>query len=105
MSKKLIDLNDMDNEKKPEEEMNTDTREEVETPQINSESPTEPSSDISSIMNKIATKKQQKPVKTQVSIYLDDEVYKKYIRFGRKYGKGARSSLVNDLLKVALKDY
>lgn len=88
--KKLIDLEDL-----------SGTEEEV----VEVQQEPEVRDDISTILHRITTKKAEKPVKTQISIYLDDDVYKKYQRFGRKVGKGGRSQLVNDLLREALKDY
>lgn len=82
-------------------DMNSDDQEEHEEVTANKE----PLEDISSILNRIVTKKQIKNEKTQVSIYLDEDVYKRYLRFGKRAGKGARSELVNELLRKALEDY
>ena len=62
-------------------------------------------SDISSILDEVTAKSSVKFNKTQVSIYLDDDVYKKYQRFGKKFGKGSRSNLINELLRKALEEY
>lgn len=61
--------------------------------------------DINSILNSVTKKAQIKNEKIQVSIYLDEDVHKKYQKFGRKFSKGARSELVNELLRKALEDY
>lgn len=61
--------------------------------------------DIGSILGEITAKKSTKFNKVQVSIYLDEDVHKKYQRFGKKFSKGARSELVNELLRKALEEY
>lgn len=40
--------------------------------------------------------------RTQVSVYLDQDVQKAYNDFGARYGKGGKSDLVNQLLRNAL---
>lgn len=60
---------------------------------------------IDSIVSEIVNESSIKNDKTQVSTYLDDDVHRKYIRFGKKNGKGSRASLINKLLREALKDY
>jgi hypothetical protein len=45
-----------------------------------------------------------KPIqKEQVSIYLDPEVKKAFDKYGKTHGKGARSMLVNNFIKNAMK--
>ena len=61
--------------------------------------------DITSILQSVTKKAQTKNEKIQVSIYLDEDVHKKYQKFGRKFSKGARSELVNELLRKALEEY
>lgn len=61
--------------------------------------------DITSILKSVTKKAQTKNEKIQVSIYLDEDVHKKYQKFGRKFSKGARSELVNELLRKALEEY
>lgn len=59
---------------------------------------------IDSIVDSIVHAPKEKP-KAQVSIYLDDDVKKAFDRFSKQNGKGARSNLVNNFLKKALKGY
>ena len=47
--------------------------------------------------------KPKPPEKTQVSLYIEPKVAKEFDKFGKKHGKGAKSELVNRLLKKALK--
>lgn len=54
---------------------------------------------IDEIENRLPVKK------TQVSIYLDLDVAEAFARFGKVNGKGAKSELVNNFLKEALKDF
>lgn len=93
MNKRLIDMNDSNEAEDAKDVAGVHTEHEKEH------------EDISSIVSSIASKSSQKPVKQQVSIYLEDDIYKKYMKFGRKVGKGGRSELVNALLREALKDY
>jgi hypothetical protein len=45
-----------------------------------------------------------KPIqKEQVSIYLEPDVKKAFDRYGKVHGKGARSMLVNNFIKNAMK--
>lgn len=54
---------------------------------------------------KVAAINKSKKEKIQVSIYLDQDVWEKYQNYGKVAGKGARSTLVNELLRKALEEY
>lgn len=88
-----------------EEELNSGTS----TEQIESSQKETMEDDLtkpfSSVASEILSKSQIKNNKIQVSIYLDEDVHKKYMRYGRKVTKGGRSELVNDLLRKALNEY
>ena len=53
----------------------------------------------------VASINKSKKEKIQISIYLDDDVWEKYQHYGKVAGKGARSALVNELLRRALNEY
>lgn len=56
---------------------------------------------VDDIFNAIINKPKEKP-KKQISVYLDEDVAKEFEKFGKKYGKGAKSELVNTFLKSKL---
>ena len=61
--------------------------------------------EISEVVSKVAQINKNKTDKIQVSVYLDEDVHIKYKRVGKVAGKGARSELINELLRKALVDY
>lgn len=58
---------------------------------------------VSAIVNKISLKPKAEP-KVQLTVYIDEEVSRKFATFGDMYGKGSKSELINDFLAEALKD-
>lgn len=48
-------------------------------------------------------KKKPKENKRQICIYVDEDTAKKLDKFAKEYGKGAKSELINNLLKSVLK--
>lgn len=56
---------------------------------------------VQDILNTIKNKPKPVP-KTQISIYLDKEVAIAFDKFAKRYGKGAKSDLINDFLKKTL---
>ncbi len=73
------------------------------TEEVKEQTPEEENS-IDSIVDTIVHAPKEKP-KEQVSIYLDEDVYKAFKKFGSRYGKGSKSTLVNNFLKKALSEY
>lgn len=62
------------------------------------------SKSISDIL--IGITRKSKPVpKKQISVYIDDDIATKFEQFGKKYGKGAKSELINNFLIETLKDF
>lgn len=59
---------------------------------------------VSQILENI-TSRTSKPRKIQRSIYLSEDISKKFDRYGKKFGKGAKSDLIADFLREALKDF
>lgn len=59
---------------------------------------------VDSIVSQV-TQKPRKINKKQVSIYLDEDIAEQFDKFGKKYGKGAKSDLVNTFLRSALPKY
>ncbi|HDW3056393.1 hypothetical protein [Bacillus cereus] len=59
---------------------------------------------VSQILENI-TSRTSKPRKIQRSIYLSEDISKKFDRYGKKFGKGAKSDLIEDFLREALKDF
>lgn len=59
---------------------------------------------VSKLLEKIASKN-NKQKKIQRSIYLSEDISKKFDRYGKKMGKGAKSDLIEDFLREALKDF
>ncbi|MED2777514.1 hypothetical protein P4278_26195 [Bacillus thuringiensis] len=59
---------------------------------------------VSQILEKI-TSRTSKPKKIQRSIYLSEDISKRFDRYGKKFGKGAKSDLIEDFLREALKDF
>lgn len=49
------------------------------------------------------TKKPKQIKKRQISTYIDEDVARKLDKFGKEHGKGAKSELINNFLKNALK--
>lgn len=49
------------------------------------------------------TNKPKQIKKRQISTYIDEDVAKKLDKFGKEHGKGAKSELINNFLKNALK--
>lgn len=56
---------------------------------------------IESIINTVVKKPKENP-KRQISVYLDEDVAKAFEQFGKKHGKGKKSELVNNFLRIAL---
>lgn len=59
---------------------------------------------VDSIVSQV-TQKPRKINKKQVSIYLDEDIAEQFDKFGKKYGKGAKSDLINTFLRSALPKY
>ncbi|PGS83948.1 hypothetical protein COC69_01135 [Bacillus cereus] len=59
---------------------------------------------VSQLLEKI-TSKNNKIKKIQRSIYLNEDISKKFDRYGKKFGKGAKSDLIENFLREALKDF
>lgn len=55
------------------------------------------------IDNKFKQQKKEKPKKKQQVIYLDEAVAKSFDKWAKKHGKGAKSELIETLLKNFLK--
>lgn len=68
----------------PEEVVEEVQKEEVET--------------LDSILGTVTEKPKPIP-KEQISVYLDKDVKQAFEKFGKRYGKGAKSELVNNFLK------
>lgn len=87
------------------DDVDVNVKSEVGTDENTQVTTTDEPKDITSILKSVTKKAQTKNEKIQVSIYLDEDVHKKYQKFGRKFSKGARSELVNELLRKALEEY
>ncbi|WP_223700054.1 hypothetical protein [Sutcliffiella deserti] len=61
-----------------------------------------PVTSIEDIVNEVTNRPRPK-IKRQISAYLDEEVAKAFNMYGNKNGKGAKTILINTLLKKALK--
>jgi uncharacterized protein (DUF4415 family) len=96
-------FNDVGTPPKKEEEVNQEEmNQEVEETEEQAE--TEEEMTIDKIVETVTNAPKAKP-KEQVSIYLDADVKKAFDRFAKQNGHGSRSTLVNNFLKKALKDY
>lgn len=79
----------------------TDTDDKVDsndTSKVNNEEVTD---SIEGIITKV-TNKPKPAKKPQVALYLDDDVARAFNHYASKEGKGAKSELVNELLRSAL---
>lgn len=56
---------------------------------------------LDGIISKV-TNKPKVESKPQLAVYISDDVSKGFNRYARKHGKGAKSELVDELLRVAL---
>lgn len=82
------------------------SREEIEVPLTPTDQPEEESVSLNSSVEDIlftVTKKKKPMKKKQISAYIDVDLEEKWLEFGKQYGQGARSELINHFLRSVLK--
>lgn len=89
----------------PEVETDKSTKEETNLEfnvETKYETENENKNELKSIIDTVIGVQTLQPKKRQISAYIDEDVAKLLDKFGKKYGKGAKSSLINELLRNTL---
>lgn len=82
------------------------SQEEKDMPLSSNNKPEEESVSLNSSVEDIlftVTKKKKPMKKKQISAYIDVDLEEKWLEFGKQYGQGARSELINHFLRSVLK--
>jgi hypothetical protein len=69
---------------------------------IDTETNIKSNNDFKSVIDSIIEVQKEKSKKIQISAYIDSDVHKLLEKFGKQHGKGAKSNLINELLRNAL---